>query len=934
MRGDSSQRGAGRSLSAQRNRVPLGIAQRSRTQRWSWLIALPAIAAGCEKPPAKLPLQVEVSGCAALLPDKCELSLERLVRLRVTTGRPTKLEITVDGQPAKTASITEVQGASLVSLAVDETAQMLELVASAPGEKARWQLALAAQPELPVLGEAKALRAKGQSAEATQRLEQSLGTLQGHPRARVLSALARAALGQGDVTRAAERFGEAIALYLADARSSEACDDSFALAYGLAQYQQRFAESRRALEAASSAASNYPDGRARMAFYHGVIAAKTGDVRLALQHFRTAAQRAEALGLDRLARNARQELGEIFRSLGRWAEAREQLELASQGLGPAANACDRADQLTNVAWVELSARESALGHGKSGIDATTMLQNALAIVEKGCADPQRRANLQVNLALAALQSGDGDTARLALEEASAAQQPPTAPTALWRVELEGRRLLLQKKSAEALAVYQHLERLGESAASGESRWQGALGQARAYAQTGQVQKALLAYARAEDVLGELPLAVPLLEGRDTLLGEHEVSARERAALLVAKGRAAEALNVVRLARVRVLRALERGDRLAHLPVEKRARWEEAIGAFRREREALNAIAAGDWRLSTVELEEVLHQRRELEDRLASALDAAFAVLEPDRTRGAELFRKPEAGEVLLAYFPSKEGWLGFAASHTEVHAEQLVAVETGASAEQLSNVLLAPFERQLKAATRIRVLNSGALKAVDFHALPFGDSVLIQQKTVVYALDLPEVARAEKSQTERVLVIANPLSDLPQSSAEGKEVAKSWRARHSTVRVYEGAQASRSNVLDELKWAQLFHFAGHGDFAGAGGWGSALKLASGAQLSVADILSFPAVPSWVVLSGCETGSSATDTPLEGLGLAQAFILAGSHGVIATTRPVRDRAGAELSRALYGAASTTELADAFMAAQRQLHQSQPPLDWAAFRLIVP
>src|SRR6185295_13907303 len=84
------------------------------------------------------------------------------------------------------------------------------------------------------------------------------------------------------------------------------------------------------------------------------------------------------------------------------------------------------------------------------------------------------------------------------------------------------------------------------------------------------------------------------------------------------------------------------------------------------------------------------------------------------------------------------------------------------------------------------------------------------------------------------------------------------------------------------------HYAGHGAFSGFGGWESSLLLAEDTRLTLGDLLALERVPSRVVLSGCETGRSSTETSVESLGLAHAFLLAGSREVVASTRPADDR----------------------------------------------
>jgi cellulose synthase operon protein C len=129
--------------------------------------------------------------------------------------------------------------------------------------------------------------------------------------------------------------------------------------------------------------------------------------------------------------------------------------------------------------------------------------------------------------------------------------------------------------------------------------------------------------------------------------------------------------------------------------------------------------------------------------------------------------------------------------------------------------------------------------------------------------------------------------------------------------------------------------AGHGAFAGRGGWGSELRLAGGARLSVGDLLALPRAPRRVVLSACEGGRAEPGAALEGLGLAQAFVVAGAGEVIAANRPIGDAATEAFMADLYRQlAAGTEPAAALREAQLAWHQRAPAADWASFRLFLP
>jgi CHAT domain-containing protein len=83
-----------------------------------------------------------------------------------------------------------------------------------------------------------------------------------------------------------------------------------------------------------------------------------------------------------------------------------------------------------------------------------------------------------------------------------------------------------------------------------------------------------------------------------------------------------------------------------------------------------------------------------------------------------------------------------------------------------------------------------------------------------------------------------------------------------------------------------------------------------------------------VLSGCDSAKSQGDA--EGLGLAQAFVAAGSNEVLAPVRPVADGLAAKLASHVHR--NPAPLATALREAVAALRREDPNADWAAFRVL--
>ena len=157
----------------------------------------------------------------------------------------------------------------------------------------------------------------------------------------------------------------------------------------------------------------------------------------------------------------------------------------------------------------------------------------------------------------------------------------------------------------------------------------------------------------------------------------------------------------------------------------------------------------------------------------------------------------------------------------------------------------------------------------------------------------------------------------------------------SEVEHLSGSEVTLAALTSRFQAVELFHYAGHGTFRGEGGWASALPLADDAELNLSDILALDEAPRYVVLTGCETARSSTKVKVESAGIAQAFVLSGSVGVIAATRPIRDELGIAVAQGLYRRfTGGMTLEASFRSAILEIAEREPNADWKSFRLLTP
>ncbi len=829
---------------------------------------------GSSSPPS-IPLEVEYAGCqAVLLPGpECRLKPGRQLRLWVGAPPGAQIEIKTGGKQIETAG-EPVREGQLFSLTIPPETERIDVLVETESGRAVWSLSLATS-----------------ESEARE-----LGT-------------SHDVLNEVNTT------------------TFRAYDDIQA---------GRLATARERLDRLRLPPEAPAESRYLVAYHRSLLAAREGDYRSAMAEIEKAEEIAERVRMPRYQWVAEEHLALLLRTVGRSREAVELFARLRQR-PYAASSCDQAVLLNNQAWSALLAREA----GESFGSPADLLAEALALYET-CdqATPEMRVNVLINLALAHLQEDRLAQAKVFLARAHELEPHPPLLHTLWWLDLEARIALGEKRPAEALDLFEKLEELAAETSSADGRLRATFGQARSHEALGDRAAALEILRKAETLLDEQSLQVPIHEGRETFMATRQAIVSLHVEILLDQGRTAEALTVARHARSRMLRQLERSDRLASLTPDRRARWELLLQRYQEKRAALEERAKDDWKLPADQLRQEQAARREETQKVRELLDEAFQALEDSAEPLEETLQPPRPGELILTWCPLSHGWVGFAADRETIATHRFDLPPSALLLQgELSRRLLLPFHDAIEKAQRLRILPSGPLQSVDFHALQFDGDVLLASRPVVYGLDLPVPSGPAQPSGRHALLVADPRDDLPGALGEVRTIRKALEAgpRPWITEELKSAGASAESVRNGLATADLLHYAGHGVFSGFGGWDSSMLLAEGTQLTLGDLLALERVPAVVVLSGCDTGRSSTETPVESLGLAQAFLLAGSRAVVASTRPADDRKVPAFFTALYEQLNREpdlDLAVAFQRAQLYWRQQAPGADWQGFRLFVP
>ncbi len=866
-----------------------------------------------------LMMTVEYGDCATVLDGPvCVRPADDILHLWVATQPGARITLRTDRRPADVLASIEVENGNRYQIRLPQSANRITVVAQKGASSTRWQLALASEDK-PV--DLQAVRKLANAGETDAAVALAQRVLAGDPQRRgsLLGLLGRLHLRLDNVEAARVRLQQAIAENSAQGRRLEALRDTNVLAFLLMHKDRRFDQisalyARFAGDPAAPAEAHF-----FTTYYQGLAALNSGDARIALRQLDAAAAQARRMGWDRRALDADQQLAEQLLQLGRQREGYDLLAAwQERGLPPALRPCERANFLTNVGWTALFVSQS----GASVEDPTQTLTRAQTIYEAQCS-PNDRLNGGINLALAHVQAGRLAAARAALTSARQATDAPELRLLLWWLDVDAQVALAHGRHAEALASYRKLQRLAEATLSPSARWRAAVGRARALQVSGEAEAALAAWAEADHRLDRDLARVPVDAGRATLAGARGSALRGQLELLLDLDRVSEALALARRSRSRVLAPL-RSTQNGQSSAERRA----AADAYRALRKQLGEAAGNAWSLPVTELEQLRADRTRSERILRELLDAAS---DPSAYQAAGGLTPVPPGELLLVLHPLTRGWAVLADDGTDVYAHRPACEET--SVQRLAACLLAPLQTHIEQASRLRLLPAGRLQLVDFHALTVGDEVLLGHAPVTYGLDVGG-PQATAPAAPHALLVADARGNLAHARREVATVEQILAATGQwSVAKLQGRVADSVAVVQAMERADLFHYAGHAEYAGVRGWNSQLGLARGTTMSVTDVLMLARAPRFVVLSGCETARSAVVAPVQSIGLANAFLARGSDAVLAAVRPVSDEVAYRLMDEFYRSWATLQPpSEALRIAQLELRETMPDSDWAAFRLI--
>jgi CHAT domain-containing protein/tetratricopeptide (TPR) repeat protein len=268
------------------------------------------------------------------------------------------------------------------------------------------------------------------------------------------------------------------------------------------------------------------------------------------------------------------------------------------------------------------------------------------------------------------------------------------------------------------------------------------------------------------------------------------------------------------------------------------------------------------------------------------------------------------------------------------------------AASRLYQVLVAPARAELAGISTLIVAPDGDLWQVPFQALRTPAArYLIEDAAVFYAPSLSVVAALRKSArpssgaSMTLAAFGNPTGDWTESEREVGELAALYGS--ATSHLWVGAQASEDNFRRNAGTYDVVHVAAHGVFDEAHPLRSRLvfhaplEKGSDGWLQADEIRELEMHAALVVLSGCETGRGSFEEGEGAVGMAWAFLAAGSRAVLASQWRVESTSTTELMARFHSAwRGGSGKAEALRIAALELLRSdrfRHPFYWAGFQL---
>lgn len=279
------------------------------------------------------------------------------------------------------------------------------------------------------------------------------------------------------------------------------------------------------------------------------------------------------------------------------------------------------------------------------------------------------------------------------------------------------------------------------------------------------------------------------------------------------------------------------------------------------------------------------------------------------------------------------------------------AISPSASKEALlalqERLLPAPIFERIRGHQGLLILPYGELSGIPFALLtpqhqsaPLIDFVDLAILPQLFGTEVHESEAAETLPTwngtseDHALILANPdfsaheqwtFPSLPGAEQEGRNIAKKVASK-----IYVGRDATAAAFRENAGQASILYFATHAVADEAEAMDSGFIALSDKFLTPREIQGLRFPPNLAVLSACQTGLGKSHDGGT-IGLARAFVIAGSFGVVMSLWSVDDQATESLMTMFMDELAKAPPQSALARAMKKQRAKTPDPDkWAAFQ----
>ncbi|RDD80221.1 CHAT domain-containing protein [Dyella tabacisoli] len=512
---------------------------------------------------------------------------------------------------------------------------------------------------------------------------------------------------------------------------------------------------------------------------------------------------------------------------------------------------------------------------------------------------QYRSLVQLSLANVLIDQGDTAAAREQLQALKTAQTDDTLVSQAQRIE--ARLLLAEKKPADALALYQRIERHADGSDAGYQRFWAQDGIARSQLALGDKAQAAATWANALQHLDDVRAQFRSEEFKIGLFSNVQNAFEQAIDLYSQNGEAAKAFDLSERSRARALldevrdRAKLHSDLAGTIEVaelQKRLRPDERVVEFH--------ALPGRLLVWVVASDGIREQ--------------SYPISRADLVRLVDAFRN--------AVIAGKRSAVG--------------------AADQLGELLIKPLN--LPAGVRLTIVPHGPLHYLPFQALRVDGHYLIETHPIAFTPSISIALQLIQHGTVAhgtLAAFGNP-DVAPQYALPGSEAeVKALAAVYPGSELYLHGDATKRRFEQIAGSTSLIHVAAHAQADTLDPLYSRILLASeNGQvhfLEAREVLELDlSKVSLVTLSACESGLGRVADGDEVLGFTRSFLSAGSSGLIVSLWPVSDDATTLLMSTLYGElARGTDVQLAMQRAQIAVLKApgmDHPFFWAPFDVI--